>query len=137
MKYRSVALAITLSVATAGGAAACYARSTQLKSDAKLIQLRANAQAAEYASTFDGQYADQQLGTYELRRQVEERSEQWKRAQMLLVLAAVVLAFGSYCLFLMARLREQLLQGTGEHEELDAALAASKRRPSQPIAQVR
>lgn len=114
MRYGSVALAVGLAVVAAFGAGACYLRASQLRSDAHWLLLRSNAQADEYASTFDGTYADQQLGTYAQRREVLERAHLWQRFQLLLTMSAVVLLACAYVLFLLARLREQLMEGAAD-----------------------
>jgi len=114
MRYRSVAFAVALSAVTAAGAVACYTRSVQLGTDGEFLKLRAKASEDAYASTFDGQYMDQQLATYEQRRQVLERSQLWKRGAAMLSLAAVALLIVGYCLFLLSRLREQLMEVTQE-----------------------
>jgi hypothetical protein len=111
MRYRSVAVAVGLALAAAAGAAACYVRAARLRSDASWLLMRGNAQADQYASTFEGAYADQQLGTYAQRREVLERSHVWQRSQLLLTMCAVVLLICAYVLFLLARLRTQLMEG--------------------------
>jgi hypothetical protein len=101
-----------LSAASAGGAVACYAKAEQLRTEAKLLMARGNAQGAEYVSTFDGQYADQQARSYDDSRTMKQRAVLWDRGRYMLILSIAVFAIAAYCLFLMARLREQVLEST-------------------------
>ena len=114
MRSRSVALAIVVSVLCAGGAVACYLRASQLRSDAEWYLARGNAEAEEYSATLDSAIAERQLATFEQRRELLERAHLWQRAQLLLVLAGVGSAFGSYLLYLFFRLRQQLVEATPE-----------------------
>jgi hypothetical protein len=114
MRSRGMALAALVSLLCAFGAVGCYLRSRQLKSDAAVLMERSNAEAAEYARSFDGRYEDKQLATYEERRDSLERAHTWQVAQMLLILAGVASAFASYVFFLFRRLREQLVDALPE-----------------------
>jgi hypothetical protein len=113
MTSRSMAVAVGLSLLSAGGAVACFAQASKLRNEAGWLMARGNAAAAEYASTFDGNHADRELVVFEQRRAVLEGAHKWQRAQMLLVLLSVILAFASYVLYLLARLRDQLADATG------------------------
>lgn len=108
MRSRSVTLAVSVSVLTAAAAAGCYARAVDLRSESQWLLERGNAQAEEYADTFDSSVAESQLSTFERRRAVLEEALLWQRGQMLLVLIAVVAAFSSYVLYLFHRLRVDL-----------------------------
>ncbi|MDQ3264791.1 MAG: hypothetical protein M3Y59_14165 [Myxococcota bacterium] len=109
MRSRSVAVAILVSMLCAGGAVASFVQAQKLRTEANWLLARSAAQAQTYAETFDGSAAEEQLGTFEERREVLDRAALWQRAQMLLVLAAVIAAFSSYVLYLFRRLRDQLL----------------------------
>ena len=108
MRSKSVALAAAITVLAAAGAVGCFLRAADLRRDAGWLLERANAQAQEYASTFESAVAERQLQTFEERRAVLERAHLWQRGQMLLILLAVVGAFSSYVLYLFHRLRHDL-----------------------------
>ena len=75
---------------------------------------RGQAQAQEYASSFDGAFADQQLASFEERRVTLEHAQLWQLLEKLLVLLSVLGAFSSYVLYLFRRLRDQLVEATSE-----------------------
>lgn len=128
MRSRSVAFAIAVAMLCAAGAAGCYWRAHQLRSEAAWLMARGNAQAQEYAASLDSKTAVTQLATFEERRLVLERAHRWQRAQMLLVLSAVVALIASYVLFLFRRLREQLVDassGLVEPDDEDEPAGAS------------
>ena len=127
MRSRSVAVAILLSALCAGGAVASHLRAQEHRNQAQWLLARGNAQAEEYAATFDGAAADQQLGTFEHRRQVLDQAHLWHRLQLLAILASVIFAFSSYVLFLFKRLRDQLLDVGGA-----VPLPEEEPRPSAP-----
>jgi hypothetical protein len=108
MGSRSTKVAVALSVLAAGGAAGCFVRVAQLRIDGKWLMARSDAQAGEYSTTLDSAMAEAQLATLEVRRRVLERAYSWQRAEMLLILLAVVAAFCAYVLYLYHGLREQL-----------------------------
>lgn len=108
MGSRSTKVAVGLSVLAAAGAVGCMVRVAQLRIDAKWLMARSDAQAGEYSTTLDSAMAEAQLATLELRRRVLERAYSWQRAEMLLILVAVVAGFCAYILYLYHGLREQL-----------------------------
>lgn len=116
MRSRSVTAAIVISVLCAGGAVGSYLQSRALRTDAQWLMARGEAQAQEYASTFDNAAAEKQLGTFEARRVVLAKAQRWQLLQMILVMAAVIAAFSSYVLFLFRRLREQLIDADSGHD---------------------
>ena len=128
MRSRGMAVAALISLLCALGAVGCFLRSRQLKSEAAWLMARSNAEAAEYARSFDGQYADKQLATYDDRRDALERAHTWQVGQMLLVLSAVIAAFASYVFFLFRRLREQLVDALPEEVALEPVPALARRR---------
>lgn len=111
MRSRSVTLAILFAVLFAGGAVGSFLQAQKYRTDARWLLERGTAQAQEYAATFDGSHADEQLSTLEQRRQVLEQAHLWQRLQLLSILASVIAAFSSYVFFLFRRLRDQLLEG--------------------------
>src|ERR687892_185490 len=108
LRSRSVALSLCVALLSAGGAVGCYVQNSALKREAGWLLERGNAQAAEYASTFDASIVEAQLKTFEARRAVLDRAHLWQRAQMLLILVTVIGAFSGYVLFLYHRLRADL-----------------------------
>jgi hypothetical protein len=117
MRSRSVAVAIILAAACAGGAVACFFRASQLRSEGEWLLARGNAQAEEYASTFDNAAAESQLVSFEKRREVLEQAHRWQRYQMLLIMSSVAAAFASYLLYLFYRLREQLVDAQADEDD--------------------
>jgi len=114
VSYRSVALAIGLSLGCAGLAVGCTARAAHLGKQAAWLLLRSAAEAAEYTSTFDGRHVDQELLTFQERRAVLERAHRWQRGATGLLMASALLLLASYALFLLVRLREQQLASPGD-----------------------
>ena len=121
MRSRSVLIAIAISGLCAAGAVGCYLKASRLRSDGAWYLARGEAQAQEYAATFDGAIAETELATFEQRRVVLERSHLWQRLELILIMAAVVGAFSSYVLYLYYRLRQQLVsqdEGSDPQPEL-------------------
>lgn len=107
MSYRNVALVVGVALGGAGLAGVCAARAGRLEAQAAWLLVRGTAEGAEYASSFDGRYVDQELATYQERREVLERAFLWHRGATGLVMAAVLLALAGYALFLLERLQER------------------------------
>ena len=112
MRSRSMGVAVCLSLCCVAGAVVCHLRASSLKQEAAWILVRGQTQAQEYASTFDGTLADQQLKSFEERRATLERAQLWQLFERLLILMSAVGAFSSYVLYLLRRLREQLVEAT-------------------------
>lgn len=110
VSYRPVALALVLSLGSAGLAAGCTVRAGHLAEQARWMLLKGNAQGAEYTSTFDGKYVDQQLVSYQERRSILERAQVWQGGSSALSIIAGLLVAAAYALFLRARLEEQRLE---------------------------
>ena len=127
---RGMVLALALACLCAGGAVQCFLKAAELRSEAEWLMARGNAQANEYAASFDSSIADRQLSTFEQRRQVLDRAHVWQRGQLVLVLATVISVFACYVFYLLRRLREQLADATSE-EKLDPPMAG---RPQQVAA---
>jgi hypothetical protein len=101
-------IALCVALLAGSGAVACHLRNSALRHEAGWLLERGNAQAAEYATTFDGAVAEAQLKTFEARRAILDRAHVWQRAQMLLILVAVIAALSGYLLYLLHRLRADL-----------------------------
>lgn len=114
MRSRSVVLAVVFTVLSGGAAIGCYLGSSSYRSQAEWLRVRGNAEAAEYATSFNGALADKELGTFEERRELLERAQHWQVGQMVGVLGSVVGLFASYLLFMFAGLRDQLEEGTSD-----------------------
>jgi len=100
MGRRGVAVAVVLSLACAAGAAGCYWKAGTVRRESAWMLARASAQADEYASSFDGKYADEELSILAQRRDLFDRAVLWQRFQDVLVLGAVAFAFATYGLYL-------------------------------------
>jgi hypothetical protein len=109
MGYRGVALAIILSVASAGLAAGCAWRAQRLASQASWLLARGAAEAAEYTSTFDGQHIDRELVTFEQRREVLEAAHRWQRGSIAGAMVAAMAIVATYLAWLLVRLEQQRL----------------------------
>jgi len=79
------------------------------ESDALLVRSRAHADA--FASSFDGQFADQQLDTFRERREVVSRVQSWQRLQLLGGLGALTGLFAAWLLWMLGRLHAELVVG--------------------------
>ncbi|HYV48255.1 MAG TPA: hypothetical protein VFA20_25520 [Myxococcaceae bacterium] len=119
MGYRGVALAIGLSVASAGLAAGCAWRAQRLASQASWLMARGVAEGAEYTSTFDGQHIDRELVTFQQRRELLEAAHRWQRGSIAGVMAAALALAASYLAWLLVRLEQQRLNpDDGAHTAL-------------------
>jgi hypothetical protein len=105
VRSHPVAIAVSVTLLSAGGAVACHLRAGELRREAGWLLERAHAEAAEYVATLDSSLAESQLKAFEERRQILDRAYLWQRGQMLLVLLGVVSGFSSYALSLRHRLR--------------------------------
>jgi ferric-dicitrate binding protein FerR (iron transport regulator) len=90
------------------------------ESDALLLRSRAHADA--FASSFDGQFADQQLDTFQQRRDVVSRVQSWQRLQLLGALGTFAGLFAVWLLWMLGRL----------HADLAMAEPHSERDPRSP-----
>ena len=76
------------------------------ESDAVLVTSRAHADA--FASSFDGQFADQQLDTFQQLREVISRVQAWQRLQLLGGLGTLGGLFAAWLLWMLRRLLADL-----------------------------
>ncbi|XXF75581.1 hypothetical protein P2318_21265 [Myxococcaceae bacterium GXIMD 01537] len=135
MRKGTVAMAVCISLLSAGGAAWCHLREEALLSEAQWLMARGTAQAEEYAQRFDGSVADAQLRTFSQRRAVMEQAHLWQRGQMLGVLGSGLALLAAYGLFLLKRLEDQLVDAAPDlrdaHASPESAPALAP-RPSTP-----
>jgi hypothetical protein len=92
----------------------CYLRANALRTEADWLMARGQAQAQEYASSFDGTFADQQLLSFDQRRMALERAQLWLLFEKLLILVCVVGMFSSYVLYLFKRIRDEIEEAITE-----------------------
>jgi hypothetical protein len=113
MRTRGVVLAglWTVLCGSAAGVASWRMQPLRHQSDSLLASSRASADA--FASSFDGQFADRQLDTFEARRAVVERVQRWQRLQLLGIIGAAVGLFAGWVLWMLARLQAQLATDSG------------------------
>ncbi len=121
MRKGGMAVAICLSLLSAGGAAWCHQRSAAFQNEAEWLMARGNAQAEEYAQRFDGAVADAQLQTFAQRRAVMEKAHAWQRGMMVGVMATALGLVAAYALFLLKRLDEQLADAAPDLHEAPAS----------------
>ncbi|MDC0708471.1 hypothetical protein POL68_08325 [Stigmatella sp. ncwal1] len=114
MGTRSVVVAVSVALFSAGAAIYCYTRAEALHSEARWLLERGNAQALEYAQRLDSNVADEQLKTFSSRRSVMEQAHLWQRGQMLGVMGAALSLLAAYMLFLLRRLDSQLDDAAGD-----------------------
>lgn len=114
---RSVTIAAAVCGLFAAGAVASWQRVHKLNGDAEWLMARGNAEAQQYADSFDSQHADAQLQSFDKRREVLEQAARWQGLELFCILGAVVSAFGAYVLYLYWRLRQQLVDATGAEDD--------------------
>jgi len=136
VSYRSVALAIGMSVGCATLALACTARAHRLGSQAEWLLARGAAEGTEYVNTFDGRHVDQELVNFQERRGVLERAHRWERIATALLMAASFLVVICYALFLLVRLQEQQLEPATALPPAPAPARAALPAPSRSRAPV-
>ena len=114
MRKGGMAVAIFVSLLSAGGAVWSHQHVQALQTEGEWLMARGSAQAEEYAQHFDGQVADAQLRTFAQRRAVMERAHLWQRGQMLGVMGAALGLVAAYAFFLLKRLDDQLADAMPE-----------------------
>jgi hypothetical protein len=119
MRSRSVTVAVSIALLSGAGAVGSYARASQLRTEAHWLLERGNAEAEEYANTFESAMVDKQFATFSERRVVLDGALLWQRFQMLFLLIGVIAAFSSYVLHLFHRLRTDLEEVTDGLEETE------------------
>jgi ferric-dicitrate binding protein FerR (iron transport regulator) len=111
MRARGVLLAGVWTVLSAGSAVVSTTRMQPLRHRSEALLVRSRAHADAFASSFDGQFADQQLDTFQERRQVVARLQAWQRLQLLGALGAVGGLFALWLLWMLGRLQSQMVVG--------------------------
>jgi hypothetical protein len=111
----------------AAGAGACFWKDRQLRTESSWLLARAGAQAQEYAASFNGAFADEEMVILEQRRSVLERAHTWQQGQTLFVIASVLLAFATYLLRVFQGVRP-----VGEARAMEALAIASSREEQVP-----
>ena len=108
MRTRGVLLAWMWTVLSISAAVVSTVRMQPLRreSDALLVSSRAHADA--FATSFDGQFADQQLDTFQQRRDVVSRVQSWQRLQLLGALGTFGGLFAVWLLWMLGRLHADL-----------------------------
>jgi hypothetical protein len=90
---------------SAAGAVVSFQKSALLRTEARWLMARADAQAAEYAGSLDSALAEQQLALFDQRRLILERAHFWERLQTGLILLGATAGISAYLAYLLHRLR--------------------------------
>ena len=109
---RSVLIAVALAVLLVAGAVTSWFQAASCRKDADWQLARGNAAAAQYAQSFDSAVGEQQLATFERRREILEQEHGWTRLEMVCVLAALTAGFASYLLHLLSRVTREVDDGS-------------------------
>jgi hypothetical protein len=108
MRTRSVVLAGAWTVLSVGTAGLATWRMQPLRHESEVLLASSRVHADAFASSFDGQFADRQLDTFQARRDVAARVQRWQRLQLLGILGGVTGIFAAWILWLLRRLHAQL-----------------------------
>lgn len=122
MRKGGIAVAICVSLLSAGGAVWCHQRAAAFQNEADWLMARGNAQAEEYVQKLDGSFADAQLQAFAQRRAVMEKAYAWQRGTMLGVMGAALALVAAYALFLLKRLDDQLADAAPDLHDVPASL---------------
>jgi hypothetical protein len=122
MKTRGQLLAWAWTVLSLSTAIVSTTRMQPLRQQSEALLVRSRAHADAFASSFDGQFADQQLDTFQQRREVVSRVQGWQRLQLLGALGTVGGVFAAWLLWMLRRLHADLAgDGTGQHRSSPVA----------------
>ena len=108
MKTRGQLLAWAWTVLSLSTAIVSTVRMQPLRHESDALLVRSRAHADAFASSFDGQFADQQLDTFQQRREVVSRVQAWQRLQLLGGLGTLGGLFASWLLWMLRRLHADL-----------------------------
>jgi ferric-dicitrate binding protein FerR (iron transport regulator) len=111
MRTRGVLLAWLWTALSISVAALSTVRIQPLRHESEALLVRSQAHADAFASSFDGQFADQQLDTFQQRREVVSRVQSWQRLQLLGGLGALGGLFAAWLLWMLGRLHAELVVG--------------------------
>ena len=95
MRTRGVLMAWLWTALSISLAALSTVRMQPLRRESDALLVRSRAHADAFASSFDGQFADQQLDTFRERREVVSRVQSWQRLQLLGGLGALAGLFAA------------------------------------------
>ena len=104
MRTRGVLLAWLWTALSISLAALSTVRIQPLRHESDALLVRSRAHADAFASSFDGQFADQQLDTFQQRREVVAQVQSWQRLQLLGGLGALGGLFAAWLLWMLGRL---------------------------------
>jgi len=108
MRTRGVLLAWMWTVLSISLAIGSTVKMQPLRRESDALLLRSRAHADAFASSFDGQFADQQLDTFQQRRDVVSRVQSWQRLQLLGALGTFAGLFAVWLLWMLGRLHADL-----------------------------
>ena len=108
MRTRGVLLAWMWTVLSILAAVVSTVRMQPLRRESDALLVRSRAHADAFASSFDGQFADQQLDTFQQRREVMSRVQSWQRLQLLGALGTFGGLFAVWLLWMLGRLHADL-----------------------------
>jgi len=108
MRTRAVLLAWLWTALSISAAAVATVRMRPLRQESDALLVRSRADADAFATSFDGQFADRQLDTFQQRRDVVTRVQSWQRMQLLGGLGALAGIFAAWILWLLGRLHAEL-----------------------------
>ena len=111
MRSRGVLLAWLWTVLSLSAAIVSTYRMQPLRRDADALLVQSRAHADAFASSFDGQFADQQLDTFQQRRAVIARVQAWQRLQLAGALGTFGGLFAVWLLWMLRRLQADLVLG--------------------------
>ena len=108
MRTRGVILAWMWTVLSISAGVLSTVRMQPLRRESDALLVRSRAHADAFASSFDGQFADQQLDTFQQRREVMSRVQSWQRLQLLGALGTFGGLFAVWLLWMLGRLHADL-----------------------------
>ena len=111
MRTRGVLLAWMWTVLSITAAIVSTVRMQPLRRESDALLVRSRAHADAFASSFDGQFADQQLDTFRQRREVVARVQAWQRLQLLGALGTFGGLFAVWLLWMLGRLHADMAMG--------------------------
>jgi len=116
MRTRGVLLAWMWTVLSISLAIGSTVKMQPLRRESDALLLRSRAHADAFASSFDGQFADQQLDTFQQRRDVVSRVQSWQRLQLLGALGTFAGLFAVWLLWMLGRLHADLAMAESHSE---------------------
>ena len=121
MRTRGVLLAWMWTVLSIAAAIASTVHMQPLRRESDALLVRSRAHADAFASSFDGQFADRQLDTFQQRRDVVSRVQLWQRLQLLGALGTFAGLFAVWLLWMLGRLHADLAMAEPHSERGSAA----------------